>query len=554
MALTATGQTILPDGVMIMGDGPDGVLDCAIIGGGMGGVYSGWRLATAPDSPIPAGGIHLFEMSDRIGGRLDTVRLPGMPHVPAELGGMRIMTSQPLVMGLVKQLGFQPITFPMGGPQNLAYLRAHRFEVGQYADAAKVPYWLTPEETGKSPSQLVVQAIETIIPGATKMSNAELRAACAAATLNGFPLRQHGFWQVLLNLLSVEAYNLALDGGGFNTVLTNWNAAEAIPWYMEDWSIPPEQTPYVSLPEGYEALPWRLRDEFAAAGGHVHMRQELIAFTRRDDGLYAVTFHDHVRRKDHVVLARRLILAMPRRSLDRIAEHPLDRAGPTEFFGKPEVAALLATVTGHALYKFALAYPEPWWHQLGLTSGDSVTDLPLRQIYYFETEGEQPGGNPKNTNSLLVAAYTDGISVDYWEGVRDSGPPFEIQSNAFVTGAEPKLDDIYRISALMVAEAHRQLKEVHGVTDAPEPYAAAFRDWGDDPYGGGWHSWNIGVDTASVMPRIVKPAAGEEVYVCGESYSTFQGWVEGALQTAEMILTGHFGMAAPDIAPASVAA
>jgi hypothetical protein len=56
------------------------------------------------------------------------------------------------------------------------------------------------------------------------------------------------------------------------------------------------------------------------------------------------------------------------------------------------------------------------------------------------------------------------------------------------------------------------------------------------------------------MPRIVKPAAGEEVYVCGESYSTFQGWVEGALQTAEMILTGHFGMAAPDIAPASVAA
>ncbi|MGK9168462.1 FAD-dependent oxidoreductase [Inquilinus limosus] len=527
-----------------MSAGPDGVIDCAIIGGGMGGVYSAWRLATAPDSRIPAAGIHLFEMSDRIGGRLDTVRLPGMPHVPAELGGMRIMTSQPIVMWLVGRLGFETVKFPMGGPQNLAYLRGHRFHVGQYSDPSVVPYWLTDEERGKSPSQLVVQAIEAIMPGATKMTNAELRAACAAATLNGFPLRQHGFWQVLLSQLSVEAYNLALAGGGFNTVLTNWNAAEAIPWYMEDWSIPANQTPYVHLPEGYEALPWRLRDEFAAAGGRVRLRQELIAFTRRQDGLYTLTFHDHDAGRDHVALARRLILAMPRRSLDRIAEHPLDRAGPSEFFAKPGVAKLLATVTGHALYKFALAYPHPWWHALGLHSGDSVTDLPLRQIYYFETEGKL-GGDPRNSNSLLVAAYTDGISVDYWEGVRHSGPRFGGRPNPFVTGAEARLPDIYDVSALMVAEAHRQLIEVHGVEKAPEPYAAAFRDWGDDPYGGGWHSWNIGVDTAAVMPRIVKPVADEEVYICGESYSTYQGWVEGALQTAEMMLTEHFGLAAP---------
>ncbi|MDR6289100.1 hypothetical protein E9232_001615 [Inquilinus ginsengisoli] len=536
-----------------MGTGPDGVIDCAIIGGGMGGVYSGWRLATAADSKIPASGIHLFEMSDRIGGRLDTIRLPGMPHVPVELGGMRIMKSQSIIWALIHQLGFAPIPFPMGGSHNLAYLRAHRFQVGQYSDPTLVPYWLTEQERGKSPSQLVVQAIETIIPGATGMTNEQLRAACATATLNGFPLRQHGFWQVLLNLLSVEAYNLALDGGGFNTVLTNWNAAEAIPWYMEDWSTDPDATQYYSLPEGYEALPWRLRDDFVAAGGEVHLRQELIAFTRRRDGLYALTFHDHGIAHDHVVLARRLILAMPQRSLNRIAEHPLNRAGPTEFFTKPGVSELLSTVTGHALYKFALAYPQPWWHMLGLTSGDSVTDLPLRQVYYFETEGEQPGGDPNNTNSLLVAAYTDGVSVDYWEGVRSSGPPFETQPNPFVAADTPRLGDPYRISALMVAEAHRQLGEVHGLPDAPPPYAAAFRDWGDDPYGGGWHSWNIGVDTKAVMPRIVKPVAQDEVYVCGESYSTYQGWVEGALQTAEMMLTGHFGLAALDIGLASAA-
>lgn len=529
-----------------MGVGRDGALDCAIIGGGMGGMYSAWRLATAPDSVVPATGVHLFEMSDRIGGRLDTIRLPGMPHVPVELGGMRIMKSQSIIWALIHRLGFAPIPFPMGDSHNLAYLRGKRFEVGQYADPSVAPYALTGAERGKSPSQLVVHGIEAIIPGATRMTYAQLRAACAAATLNGFPLRQHGFWQVLLNTLSVEAYNLALAGGGFNTVLTNWNAAEAIPWYMEDWSTDPGATQYYSLPGGYEALPWRLCDAFQRAGGKVHPRQELIAFTRRPDGLYAVTFHDHALSRDHVVLAHRLVLAMPRRSLERLAERPLDRAGPTEFFGKPGVAELLASVTGHALYKLALAYEQPWWRRLGLIAGESVTDLPLRQTYYFETEGEQPGGDPNNTNSLLVAAYTDGVSVDYWEGVRGSGPPFDGRPNSFVAPNCLGPGDRYKISALMVAEAHRQLGEVHGLTDAPDPYAAAFHDWGDDPYGGGWHSWNIGVDAKAVMPRIVKPIADEEVYICGESYSTYQGWVEGALQTAELMLTEHFGLSQMD--------
>jgi monoamine oxidase len=101
----------------------------------------------------------------------------------------------------------------------------------------------------------------------------------------------------------------------------------------------------------------------------------------------------------------------------------------------------------------------------------------------------------------------------------------------------------------MVAEGHRQLCELHGLPGLPPPYAAAFHDWGEDPYGGGWHSWNIGVDTPAAMARIVKPAADQEVYICGESYSTYQGWVEGALQTAEMMLTGHFGLAPPPPAP-----
>ena len=35
---------------------------------------------------------------------------------------------------------------------------------------------------------------------------------------------------------------------------------------------------------------------------------------------------------------------------------------------------------------------------------------------------------------------------------------------------------------------------------------------------------------------IIQPRKDAGVYICGEAYSDAQGWVEGALQTADMVL------------------
>jgi hypothetical protein len=42
-----------------------------------------------------------------------------------------------------------------------------------------------------------------------------------------------------------------------------------------------------------------------------------------------------------------------------------------------------------------------------------------------------------------------------------------------------------------------------------------------------------------------QPVDDESVHVCGEAYSDQQGWVEGALCTAELILRDHFHMEYP---------
>src|SRR4030095_13987699 len=102
--------------------------------------------------------------------------------------------------------------------------------------------------------------------------------------------------------------------------------------------------------------------------------------------------------------------------------------------------------------------------------------------------------------------------------------------------------DRYPASQELVAEVARQLATMHGLSYTPEVCNAAFRDWGDDPFGGGWNSWNIGVKSWEVKQRILQPLDQCSLYIFGEAYSDAQGWVEGALQTADLMLE-KFGIA-----------
>ncbi len=76
-------------------------------------------------------------------------------------------------------------------------------------------------------------------------------------------------------------------------------------------------------------------------------------------------------------------------------------------------------------------------------------------------------------------------------------------------------------------------------------------DWSRDPFGGAYHTWRVGERSWEVMPRIRKPLPGP-LFICGEAWSLDQGWINGALQTAERVLRDHFGLQQPGWLPGSV--
>jgi monoamine oxidase len=101
----------------------------------------------------------------------------------------------------------------------------------------------------------------------------------------------------------------------------------------------------------------------------------------------------------------------------------------------------------------------------------------------------------------------------------------------------------------MAKLAHQALVEVVGPLvggkTPPEPYFAHFQNWTKDPWGAGWHAWTAGHNDVTLIPRILQPLPHENVFLCGESYSNVQGWVQGALNTSEVMLQKKLGLAYP---------
>jgi len=298
---------------------------------------------------------------------------------------------------------------------------------------------------------------------------------------------------------------------------------------------------------GYQQLPLALVNKFTAdLGGRFLPNHRLDSIDRLSDGRYALRFvltatrnsrtNDVVPEAAEIVNARHVILAIPRHSLELIRWDPIRKDA--------WLRENVPSVVTQAAIKLFLAYPYPWWRALGLQSGRSITDMPIRQTYYFGTECEE-GGDPANRNSLLMVSYNDLAAVAFWKALEQSGA-FEGRPNPHVRGSEPSvpLHD-FAVTKGMVLHAQQQVAEVHGLKFIPEPYSAIYQDWSEDPFGGGWHAWKAGFKFWEVMKRMRKPIDGEHVYICGEAYSNVHGWVEGALKTAELVLEEHFKISRP---------
>lgn len=561
-------------------------VDVAIVGGGIGGIYAGWRLLGSALGDQRAASwarqrgalkVALFEGSGRIGGRLLSARSPLMPDTTAELGGMRYVSpAQTLIQHLVEDvLGLPTHEQTVDVADNIAFLRGQLLRTRDLSTPAALPYrfdraeanWLAANK-GQNPAALIERVLTRLMPDieAQRAQN-KLRQYLAEIIIDGLPLWRHGLWNLLARDMSTDAYEAARATVGYDCLGGNTNALDLTQAYFDF-------TPgihYKMVDGGYETVPWKLQQRFVAAGGSVHFGHWLDGFTGISlaDGSPGVRldFHPGPGVTASTVTARAIVLAMPRRSIELLRPEG-------EVLGRDNARFRedLASVSAIPLAKLFLLYPQSWWQAAGVSAGRSLTDLPLRQAYYWPTG---PGGEtvPKPADPGVIMAYDDLQSVSFWGGLdtrretRRAGLALgraysgQYQWPLFGNTASspaPVGDDFARqlmenwsdhqATKPMVRELHRQLMQMHGVDTAPEPIDAAFMDWSRDPYGGGVHLWNVNYQSDRLLVSMTQPVADFPCYICGEAYSTNQTWAEGALQTAEIVVNRLLDR--PPMAPA----
>lgn len=107
---------------------------------------------------------------------------------------------------------------------------------------------------------------------------------------------------------------------------------------------------------------------------------------------------------------------------------------------------------------------------------------------------------------LVMISYTDSILADFWYASFKNG-------------------DIGR-------QLYNHLKEIFPDRDIPmRPSITRVHYWGS-----GGHFFTPGTNSEKVINDIVKPFKSKDLYIVGETYSSHQSWIEGALETADLAI------------------
>ncbi|MEO7142529.1 MAG: FAD-dependent oxidoreductase [Bryobacteraceae bacterium] len=508
-------------------------LDIAVVGGGISGVYTAWRLSSCPNPPTVA----LFESSQRLGGRIDTVPLPvSEPGSHAEFGAMRFMPFMAVVKSLLSYLGIQTEVFPCNDLRQM-FIRGVQIALDSKGFATNSHYRLAPGEP-QNVFSLAMNVLDGAVPNAQSLTPQQWRDVTKNGAFKGRELWRWGMRNVAEELISNEAFDFVYDGLGLDSVLLGTNAAmgtRALAAPLPDYLAGRVYRPV----NGFSSLVAELENRLQSFPScNVWKQHRLISAVRAGNGI-KLTFDAPAGPIE--VTARKVALAMPRRAIELI---DLDGLFPADQRDaeRRKLRTKLRAVRGVPGFKLCLVYDKPWWQNFtnvsgatqGWKNGYLVTDLPLRQIFFGIGNGPDSAGNER----VLMASYSDGAAARYWEGLT------QVSDKRLHMGAASQF--VQAESGNLLTAIERQLCSVMQIKGpVPPPLCAGYVDWEVDPFGGAWHEWKVGIDVSAAIPDMRRPAPELPLYVCGEAYSWFQAWIEGALMSAERMLQDHFQLPWP---------
>ena len=536
--------------------------DILIVGAGMSGLFAAWRLLTNDSSRK----ITIVEKLGRTGGRLQTtfVDINGKDgkayKVHDEEGGMRFVPEESGQMQHLWKLinnmnsagyGLNPVDFVMGDSNNRYHIRGRSFTQQDVTDSNQ-KIWselfnLSSDEQGKNPSEILGEVVSDIMVQNYKQPDyrpkspsdwIEFRNTFTYNDYNGKPviINKWGFWSMLRKYgLTQECIEMLSHVLGFmGPFQDNINAGEGLQILFD---FPkPDKTQFKTLENGFEALPDALESEIKKKHGSFYLSTRIESLSKQN-GTYSAACVNVETGANTTFTADKVILAIPKKPLKELAKNSSGLLTESVFH------KAVNSVKDMELTKVGLYFNERWWHKnpdINLTNGPNFTDLPLGSVYTFSQFPADKKSDEEYNGPAALTQYTDYIRGNFWMELQNVGEMYQTEDfPGNPPGTKPA-------SWALVLEMMKQLKLLFGLNEddstVPMPVLSTYRVWGDGDFGYGYHQYKLNVDDrADVYPHIYNPDK-EDLYVCNESWSPEQGWVEGALIMSDYIMVKAFGM------------
>jgi monoamine oxidase len=434
-----------------------------VIGAGMAGLTAAYELRRAGFEPI------ILEAQQRVGGRVCTLREPFSDGLYAEAGAMRIPKAHDLTMGYVDKLNVQVAPFTMGNQNAYYHLHGKRIRIKDAnANPDVLGFEVAPHERGKTAAQLWADCLKPLMQMLEEHGSAawpEIVARYDQYCTREF-LEASKWSEGAIEMFGLLADQEALMNASFLELFRE----EAGNYY----------TNMVEVVGGMDHLPRAFLPELR---GHIRFGARMTAIDQSAD---SITVHYETAAGPAQVSGDYAIITIPFAALRHVEIlKPFARAK------QKAIRQLHYDASAKILFQCRRRF---WEDDDGIFGGGTITDLPIRVVFY-------PDHHRETGRGVILASYTWSEDAQRWGSLSPADR---------ITQA---LDDL--------AEIHPQIKTEFEVGTS--------KMWHDDEFAGGAFALFDPGQQSLLYEQIIAPEG--RIHFAGEHASLAHAWIQGAIES-----------------------
>jgi monoamine oxidase len=434
-----------------------------IVGAGMAGLVAAHELKRAGHKPI------ILEAQQRVGGRIYTLRAPFSDGLYAEAGAMRIPRAHKLTLAYIEKFGLKTNDFTMDNPNAYFYIGGRKMRIAEAnVDPSLLGFDVADHERGQTSGQLWMKALKPLLDELEKGGDAAWDAIVAKYdqySTREF-LEMNNWSEGAIEMFGLLANQEAVMNSSFLELFRE----DAGNYY----------TNMVEIQGGTDHLPRAFLPELLA---EIRFGAKMIAV---DQSPEAVTIHYQTPAGRFQETGDYAIITAPFPVLRHIeALKPFSRAKMRA------IRQLHYDASAKILFQCRRRF---WEDDEGISGGGTITDLPVRNIYYPD-HGRDTG------RGVILASYTWSEDAQRWGSLSPTDRIAQALEN--------------------VALIHPQVIEEFEV--------GASHMWHDDEFAGGAFALFDPEQQTLLYEEIISPEG--RIYFAGEHTSLHHAWIQGAIES-----------------------